>query len=120
MADQGINPGELSRRASLGETWVYDLLAGRNTNPTLNTLEAISTALNCSIPYLLGGTERTNNGSEHILPIDQLSDREIFVAAARLMAVSLMRVEPADMRWRLFDAVMLQLSNALRRQSSEH
>jgi transcriptional regulator with XRE-family HTH domain len=67
MSNQNVNPAELAQRAGMGETYVYDLLASRNKNPSLRALEAISSALNCSLAYLLGDTQYAG-GREPSLP----------------------------------------------------
>ncbi len=50
-----INARELSIRANLGGSFVYDILSGKSSNPTIKKMSAIADALGISLPYLLSG-----------------------------------------------------------------
>ena len=57
MARQGINARELSMRANLGSSFIYDLLSGRSTNPTTNKMVSIANALGVSLSDLHSGQQ---------------------------------------------------------------
>lgn len=49
MEKRGLSQKALARKAELGDTYVRDILNGRNKNPRSDHLAAIATALNCSV-----------------------------------------------------------------------
>lgn len=53
MREHDMSAGELSRRARLGITAVAVILSGRNTNPTLRTMQAIAAAVDCELYELI-------------------------------------------------------------------
>ena len=55
MLRKGFNPKTLAERASVGRSFVYDILNGKSTNPTGSKLSAIADALGTSMQYLLTG-----------------------------------------------------------------
>lgn len=55
MARHDINARELSIRANIGRSFVYDLLSGRSPNPTTKKLTSIAEALGVSLQYLISG-----------------------------------------------------------------
>lgn len=56
MSRLGINARELSERANLGPSFVYDLLSGKSSNPTTKKLSSIAEALGVGLPYLVSGS----------------------------------------------------------------
>jgi transcriptional regulator with XRE-family HTH domain len=51
-----ISARALSRQAGLGDTYVNDLLSGKNSNPSIPAVQAIASALETSVAYLVGET----------------------------------------------------------------
>jgi transcriptional regulator with XRE-family HTH domain len=60
MAKVGINARELAERASVGRSFVYDILNGKSSNPTTKKLGAIAEILGVSVAYLIDGPEAAN------------------------------------------------------------
>ncbi len=60
MERQGINARQLSTRAKLGSSFIYDLLSGRSANPTTNKMTSIADALGVSLSDLLSDTSNSN------------------------------------------------------------
>lgn len=60
MTRLGINARELSQRANLGQSFVYDLLSGKSSNPTTKKLSSIAEALGVGMPYLVYGANNNN------------------------------------------------------------
>lgn len=56
MAEQGISRYALSLKAGLGETYLSDLLQGKNIKPSIPALISIAKVLDTTIAYLLGET----------------------------------------------------------------
>lgn len=54
MAGAGTNAKQLSRRAGLGNTAVYDIVNGKNKRPAVYVVKAIAKAIGCDLAYLLG------------------------------------------------------------------
>jgi len=61
MVRKSINARELAKNASVGDSFVYDILSGKSTNPTTKKLSAVAAVLRTSVPYLLYGNETYNN-----------------------------------------------------------
>lgn len=53
MRRSGYNARSLAERAGVGRSFVYDVLSGKSTSPTMNKLQAVADVLGVSIPYLL-------------------------------------------------------------------
>ena len=53
----GINARELAERASVGKSFVYDILSGKSSNPTSKKLMAIAEVLQVPLAYLVGSDE---------------------------------------------------------------
>jgi transcriptional regulator with XRE-family HTH domain len=51
---RAISARALSRQAGLGDTYVNDLLSGKNSNPSIPAVQAIASALETSVAYLVG------------------------------------------------------------------
>ena len=68
MVAHGYNQKSLARTAGLNETAVRDILKGRSRNPRIDTLEALSRVLACSVLDLRGLRERatTHNKTDRI------------------------------------------------------
>lgn len=74
----GVNADQLAKLAGIGNTAVYDILAGRNHNPTLRALELIAKACKCSLAYLLGESDNLEGGSgTGLLSIPVLGGAEV-------------------------------------------
>jgi transcriptional regulator with XRE-family HTH domain len=58
MAERGLNVSQLTRRAGLGDTAVYDILHARNIRPSFDTVRRIAVALDVSLDYLGGLTNQ--------------------------------------------------------------
>ena len=56
MADRNVNPKELSRLTGMNERLVYDLLQ-KTTNPRIETLSAVASALGVSVAQLRDGID---------------------------------------------------------------
>lgn len=54
MAALGLSPKSLSRAAGLTETYVRDLREGRSTNPRLEHIRKLATALGLTLGELVG------------------------------------------------------------------
>jgi SOS-response transcriptional repressor LexA len=54
MTENHTNAAAISRKAGLGDTAVYDIITGKNKNPSLPVVKAIAKALNCTVAYLVG------------------------------------------------------------------
>lgn len=61
MKRAGINARELSERANLGRSFVYDILSGKSSNPTTRKISAIADVLGVSMLYLVNGTSNDND-----------------------------------------------------------
>jgi transcriptional regulator with XRE-family HTH domain len=62
MQRAGINARELSERANVGRSFVYDILSGKSANPTTQKIAAVASALGVSVPYLI--SENGNDNEE--------------------------------------------------------
>ena len=69
----GINARELAEKASVGKSFVYDILSGKSSNPTSKKLMAIAEVLQVPLAYLVGSDdglcEVTSGG---VVPITHL------------------------------------------------
>lgn len=64
MVDQNMTRKALSLKAGLSETYVSDLLQGKNKNPSIPALISIASVFGTSLAYLLGETYHAeNNGA---------------------------------------------------------
>ena len=57
MSKNNINARKLAEKAGLGQSFVYDILNGKSSNPTSKNIEAIAKALGTSVSYLLSGRQ---------------------------------------------------------------
>jgi len=67
-----LNEGEisaraLSRQAGLGDTYVNDVLTGKNASPSIPAVQAIAKALDTSIAYLVGETGHQDGAAAHAI-----------------------------------------------------
>ena len=60
MHRMGFNARQLAVEASVGQSFVYDVLSGKSCNPTTNKLAAVAEVLGVSVPYLVNGTTNDN------------------------------------------------------------
>lgn len=58
MADLGLSMNELSRRAGLSQTAVFDIVNSRANSPRLATLEKLAKALGTTVTDLLQAGDR--------------------------------------------------------------
>jgi repressor LexA len=56
LNEREISARALSRQAGLGDTYVNDVLSGKNASPSIPAIQAIAKALDTSIGYLIGET----------------------------------------------------------------
>jgi transcriptional regulator with XRE-family HTH domain len=56
LNEREISARALSRQAGLGDTYVNDVLSGKNASPSIPAVQAIAKALDTSIAYLIGET----------------------------------------------------------------
>jgi transcriptional regulator with XRE-family HTH domain len=56
LNEREISARALSRQAGLGDTYVNDVLSGKNASPSIPAVQAIARALDTSIGYLVGET----------------------------------------------------------------
>lgn len=92
MKRVGVNPRELSIRANVGKSFVYDILSGKSNNPTTSKLAAIADALGVSVPYLVSGSSNDNEimniGGNNFSAISTIittrsdKDHELFIEAS--------------------------------------
>jgi transcriptional regulator with XRE-family HTH domain len=59
MRRKGINRSEVARRASLKPSTVYDIVSGKNKNPSYDILKSICKVLDCELAYLLGEADKS-------------------------------------------------------------
>lgn len=57
MQKKNLNPKDLSKKACVGRSFVYDILSGKSSNPTTNKIKAIANALEVSMEYIISGTK---------------------------------------------------------------
>ena len=57
MKEKNVSPKQLAERSNLPPKTVTRVLSGRTTNPYIDTLDRIATALECSIADILVGTK---------------------------------------------------------------
>jgi SOS-response transcriptional repressor LexA len=67
MQRHQLSHAELSRKASLGQTAVNDIMSGRNQSPSSRAVEKLATVLNVSVEYLTRreAADRTAGGGPH-------------------------------------------------------
>lgn len=54
ISERSTTPHAVSRDAKLGSTYVYDIIIGRNKNPSLLAVQAIAKVLGTTLAYLMG------------------------------------------------------------------
>lgn len=54
MTEHGLSVHALEKKAGLKPSALHNILYGRSKNPTINILQAVSQALNCSVSDLIG------------------------------------------------------------------
>lgn len=57
MKIAGINARELSQKAKVGKSFVYDILSGKSTNPTTSKIQAVADALGIGLQELMGNSD---------------------------------------------------------------
>ena len=60
MNKAGINARELSDRANVGRSFVYDILSGKSANPTMSKIISVARVLGVSVPYLVANSNDNN------------------------------------------------------------
>lgn len=60
MQRKGLNARELADQASVGASFVYDILSGKSTNPTSRKLSNVADVLGIDLMYLLYGIDETH------------------------------------------------------------
>lgn len=80
-----ISMNELSRKAGLGQTGIFDILNGRTQSPRLATLEKIAEALGTTVTDLLQDNRRAEAEREILAAFSQLPapDQERLLQTAR-------------------------------------
>ncbi|MBX4952079.1 MULTISPECIES: helix-turn-helix domain-containing protein [Rhizobium] len=63
----------VSLEAGLGRSAVQDILAGNSTSPRLDTIQKLTGPLQCSLSYLVGGTEIATTSKDPKQPFRDLS-----------------------------------------------
>lgn len=88
MALRSTHAKEVSLKAGLGDTYVADILSGKNKNPRIPVLKSISEVLQCDLRYLLGhaDTFTTEQGQRELYPIPVLYISEMGVFRPMLAA----------------------------------
>jgi transcriptional regulator with XRE-family HTH domain len=84
MEAQGLNPKTLSKKASLSETYVRDLLEGRSQDPKLSKIQAVADALGKSLAWLTDGQDSAEVVS--IMPSLDKARRAQLTEYARFLA----------------------------------
>jgi transcriptional regulator with XRE-family HTH domain len=67
LAEREISARALSRQAGLGDTYVNDVLTGKNASPSIPAVQAIAKALDTSIAYLVGETAQQDSAAAHAI-----------------------------------------------------
>lgn len=80
MSRAGINARELSQKANVGRSFIYDILNGKSTNPTTRKITAVAEVLGVSVPYLISGSCNDNEVADRHSP-SQLAVPEISSAS---------------------------------------
>lgn len=62
MAELGANPSAVALKAGLSRSAVRDIMSGKSKSPSVDTLKAIATALECQVSDLLGAGEPSKAG----------------------------------------------------------
>lgn len=88
MAMRSTHAKEVSLKAGLGDTYVADILSGKNKNPRIPVLKSISEVLQCDLRYLLGQSDTftTEQGQRELYPIPVLYISEMGVFRPMLAA----------------------------------
>ncbi|ABD43247.1 ECH_1013 family putative transcriptional regulator [Anaplasma phagocytophilum] len=74
----GVNARELAEKASVGKSFVYDILSGKSSNPTSKKLMAIAEVLQVPLAYLVGSDDGLCEvASGGISPISYLEDEGV-------------------------------------------
>lgn len=68
----GISPRELSDKASVGKSFVYDILSGKTRNPTAKKLMAIAEVLGVHLSYLLRNEDNFCEAEDSITSISPI------------------------------------------------
>ena len=67
LNERVISARALSRQAGLGDTYVNDVLSGKNASPSIPAVQAIAKALDTSIGYLIGETGQDGVAAPHAI-----------------------------------------------------
>jgi phage repressor protein C with HTH and peptisase S24 domain len=76
MDDTGLNAREIADRASVGRSFIYDILSGKSINPTVSKLAAVAEILGVSVPYLISGEQEEedyNSGRQNYINIPSVT-----------------------------------------------
>jgi transcriptional regulator with XRE-family HTH domain len=76
MDDTGMNAREIAERASVGRSFIYDILSGKSANPTVSKLAAVAEILGVSVPYLINGEDEGDeysSGRQNFITISPIS-----------------------------------------------
>lgn len=78
MQFAGISARELSEKASVGKSFIYDILSGKSANPTTRKIQAVADVLGVSLPYLICENNNANgtNNDDYVF-IDTLCDENL-------------------------------------------
>jgi transcriptional regulator with XRE-family HTH domain len=88
MSERGMTPAELTRRAGLNQTGIYDILHRRVDSPKLSTIKKIAGALEVSVIALLTDGQRSQAQEQILRAFDSLSpeDQERLLKTAQAWA----------------------------------
>lgn len=70
MKKQVLTSAELSRRADVLTSFIYDVISGKSTNPSIVKLSRIADALDISLTYLVRGEEKNNESKSYSMEKD--------------------------------------------------
>ncbi|MDA0781314.1 MAG: LexA family transcriptional regulator [Rickettsiales bacterium] len=78
MKISGLNARQLSLKANVGKSFIYDILSGKSTNPTTKKIQAVADALGISMQYLMCESGNDNHiKDEDYVFIDSLYKDEV-------------------------------------------
>ncbi|GIM44456.1 hypothetical protein DNHGIG_00050 [Collibacillus ludicampi] len=73
---RGLTQSELATQANMSRSYIADVERDRY-NPSVDTLKAISEALNIPVSYLLDGPETTTAKQNYLPPLSSKEERDI-------------------------------------------
>lgn len=83
----GLNRRSLAKKAGLGESAVYDIVRGKNMNPSMTTMVNLASALNCDVDYLTGAQEHPRAKAVVAEPTDMRVIGTVEAGAFRRMII---------------------------------